>query len=81
VGHVGEKVGTIAIAADDASAITQHTYDAAVLPVPLFVFIGPFHYAQEVLTHGLPRGYLSDVRNEAWPGPLFQLVQQGGLVF
>ena len=74
VGHFWEEVRPVAIAADDASTITQHAHDAAVLPVSFFVHVGLFEQAQEVFSHGLPLGYLFYVRDKAWPGPLFQLI-------
>ena len=45
VGHFWEEVRPVAIAADDASTITQHAHDAAVLPVSFFVHVGLFEQA------------------------------------
>jgi len=94
VGHAGELFGLVAVAADDATAITEHAHDAAVFPVGLFVLVGEFQHAEQVFSAidrdlvvqplgvgGPVRGFLFDVGHEAGPWPGFELVQQGSLVF
>ena len=94
VGHTREHFGLIAVTSNDAAAVAENADDTAVLPVGLFVFEGEFQHAEQIvraingdlIVHavgvGGPMGcFLFDVGHEAGPGPSFELVQQGSLVF
>jgi hypothetical protein len=48
MGHAGEILRLVAVAADNAAAVTENTHDAAVFPVGHTVFVGEFQYAQKV---------------------------------
>jgi hypothetical protein len=74
--HAGEQVGHVGVTADDAAAVSQNAHDTAVLPVALLVFVGELELPQEVGT-GFITGFrrFFDIRNEARPRPLSQLVE------
>ena len=94
VSHAGELFGLVAVTADNAAAVTEHTDDTAVLPVGFLVFVGQFHDAKQVLSGvagnlvvktlsvlSAAFSKLLDVRNKAGPRTGFELVQQGSCMF
>ena len=80
MGHVGELLGQVVVAADDPAAVTHHAHDAAVLPVADFLLVGQFELLQEVHCFGPPLCSHLDVLHEARPRPALQLVQQRGFM-
>ena len=94
MGHTGEHFGLVAVTADNAAAVTEDTHDATVFPVCLHVLVAQFKKAKQIFTAVLGNliiqsvggscamgGLLFDVRHNARPGALFELVQQRGLKF
>ena len=94
VSHAGEHFGLVAVTADNAAAVTEHTHDTAVLPVCFHFVVGKLKHTQKVFravhrdliikTLGVlgPIGrLLFDVGHKARPRAAFKLVQQGGCMF
>jgi hypothetical protein len=73
---IGEVLGNVRVAADDAAAVAQHADDAAVLPVADPLAVGPLEHAEQVLRRLVPGGRALDLRHEARPGPLLELVEK-----
>ena len=94
MGHARELLRHVAVATDDAAAVTEDADDAAVLPVRAAVLVGELHQAENVVNH-VDRnlvidfgcsframfGQLLQVRHKARPRTTFQLVQHRGFVF
>ncbi len=90
----GEFFRLVAVAADDAAAVTEDPHDAAVLPVRAAVLVGQLQQAQDVVDH-LDRNLVFDlgrrlgpmlrqrleIRYEARPGTAFELVQHRSWMF
>ena len=51
VGALGELLGEVRVAADDAAAVAHHADDAAVLPVADLLLVRALELAEEVLDH------------------------------
>jgi hypothetical protein len=49
--HGRKHLRLVTVPADDAAAVSENAYDAAVLPVGSPVFVGEFNNAQEILGH------------------------------
>jgi hypothetical protein len=78
--QAGKFIRQVGIATDDAGAVSQHTHDAAVLPVSDFFFVGSLKLPQQVSDLRFLGGQTLQILNKAgiWTG--FQLIQQWGFV-
>ncbi len=76
VGHLGELLGHVAVAPDDAAAVSHDADDAAVLPVALLLFVRQLELPQKVVAHRARLGSVLDFLDEARPRALLKLVQQ-----
>ena len=94
VRHAREHLGLVAVAADDAAAVTEHADDAAVLPVRFPFLVGKFKHAEQVFgairgdlvvdvvgVLDSVRGFLLDVGHKAGPWPGLKLIQLRGWMF
>jgi len=88
VRHAGEHFGLVAVTADNAAAVTEHTHDAAVLPVCFHFVVGKLKHTQKVFraVHrdlilnivGIGRAmrsFLLDIGYKARPWTGFKLIQ------
>jgi hypothetical protein len=51
VGNSGEILGLVTVTADNATTVSEHADNAAMLPMGGTVFIGEFENAQQVVTN------------------------------
>ena len=66
----------VTISTDNATTITENTYDTAVLPMGDSIFERQLKDTKNIPTLGLCLGLALDVGNEAWPRARLQLIQQ-----
>ncbi len=72
----------ITVPADDAAAISHDAHDATVFPVADLLMVGPLQELQKLVTLIFSCvGHFFNLRDEAGPRTLFQLVQHRGTSF
>ena len=80
--NAGEKVGPVAVAADNPSAVSEDPDDTAVFPVAFLVPEGHLHKAQPILAHAVAFGRHSlYITYEARPWAFIEFVKHWGCMF
>src|SRR5512143_3433482 len=78
--HTGELVAYLRISAYDSASIPEDTDYATVLPVTHFGRVTLFEVANCIVCHLIGLSGFLHLRDEAWPGTLFQLIDQWRIV-
>ena len=76
MGNPGELFGLVGVTADNTTAITEDTNDAAVFPVGDLIYIRQLQLAQNIPACGVFLGLPLKVLDKTRPRATFQLVQQ-----
>src|SRR5208337_2789879 len=80
--YMGEKVGPVAITADNPPAVSEDPDDTAVFPVAFLVPVGHLHQARPILAHAVAFGRHSlHITYEARPWAFIEFVKHRGCMF